>query len=590
MIVTQRELDQTFKEHSVHYGGVKEDYFAVLYLMREYGYQSVEEVACQVAFGGDDYGFDAFHLDMTRRNLYLFQFKWSENHTLFRESFRRLISAGIQRIFGDPLQDERQNPLVGQLKSAIIENKAIVDRVIVQFVFNGDARAAENSPTLTALREELEDKRHVVNGFFGREVEFFTQFASNQTKKKWTPPVQKLHRYDVDMPWHGECVGPAGERLHVGTVRLMDLYRMYREMGFRFFERNIRAGLSPESRPNRALRAAFRDIVLAERDEPSVFAFNHNGVALAVEALEVADRRATIVEPRLLNGAQTITSLAKFVDDNKDNAALVSNRSRLEDVHVIAKFISAASRDFVVNVTVRNNQQNPVEPWHLRANDDIQLAIQEKLRDDLRLFYERQEESFESLSDSELEDQGYDVTVGRAVDIKKLAQTFLAIQGQTDRMSRLRDVFGEEKQYSDCFRKCYLEADSRKIILLYKVQLKLNSVVQEIVKRGENKYDYMGRARNLIWALVVQGVLNADDLDDLTNSYGNDLVVRGNYLDRLKQVASTRVRFIVAEAVNNNDDQTRLAQESYSFLRTNAMFDRCMNVARRRFQWEKLPL
>lgn len=138
--------------------GRKEDCFALLYLRNEFG-KSVEELHPKVAWGGNDYGIDAFYIDKDRRNLYLYQFKWSKNHNLFRESLQRLISAGMERVFGNPLQDQNQNQMLLQLKSELIENQALVDRVLIHFVFNGDPEAAERSAVLDSLREDLENKK-----------------------------------------------------------------------------------------------------------------------------------------------------------------------------------------------------------------------------------------------------------------------------------------------------------------------------------------------------------------------------------------------------------------------------------------------
>src|SRR5580700_8348838 len=103
--LAQREA---FVDHKPKYGGLKEDYFALLYLAEEFG-KPPGDIAHQIAFGNNDFGIDAFHFDPARRNLYLFQFKWSENYTLFKESLNRLISAGMERVFGNPHQAEQND-------------------------------------------------------------------------------------------------------------------------------------------------------------------------------------------------------------------------------------------------------------------------------------------------------------------------------------------------------------------------------------------------------------------------------------------------------------------------------------------------
>ena len=61
------------------------------------------------------------------------------------DSFKRLINDGFPRIFGNPFQDQRQNDLVTKLKDALFENQSVIDRVFVQFIFNGEAQRAEQS-------------------------------------------------------------------------------------------------------------------------------------------------------------------------------------------------------------------------------------------------------------------------------------------------------------------------------------------------------------------------------------------------------------------------------------------------------------
>jgi hypothetical protein len=56
----QQEIAQLHSEFGPRYKGVKEDYFALLYLTRKFGLQ-VEEAVSQVAFGSNDYGIDAYH-------------------------------------------------------------------------------------------------------------------------------------------------------------------------------------------------------------------------------------------------------------------------------------------------------------------------------------------------------------------------------------------------------------------------------------------------------------------------------------------------------------------------------------------------
>src|SRR3990167_250051 len=207
-----------------------------------------------------------------------------------------------------------------------------------------------------------------------------------------------------------------------------------------------------------------------------------------------------------------------------------NNKHLLKVIFVTAKIISNASKEFITSVTICNNKQNPVEPWNLRASDSIQLAFQDKFRDDLGIFYERQENSFESHTDEDLEEMG--IKQYKAVEIKRLAQTFLAFQGEVDKMSRLREVFETDSIYQNTFQKKYInEGKSRKILLIYKIQFRLNKVIKEIINKGHEKYYFISKGRNLIWALLINEILCDNNIESLCERFGTSLNIEADFSD-----------------------------------------------------------
>lgn len=582
MIITERHIDQAFSDLKTTYGGVREDYFALLYLQHEFEI-SRDKAAMQVAFGGNDYGFDGFHIDTNRRNLYLFQFKWSTSHALFKESFQRLINAGMERVFGNSSQVQEQNQLLLQLKTRLMEDQALVDRVFIHFVFTGSPEEAERSQALDKLREDLEGKKYLLDKFFGRSIDMAIQFRS-ATNRVGTPVHHRItHRYPVELTKTLERGGPNDECMHIGFVRLMDLYSMYRDMEHRFFERNIRASLSEDEAPNRAITKALRDIILEERESPAVFAFNHNGVTLYAEHIDQKDGICEITEPRLLNGAQTVTTFARFLKKNEDNPRIKEREGALRELSCLCKIITDATPEFVVTVTINNNRQNPVMPWNLHANDMIQLELQDKFRDELHIYYERQENAFAGLTQQDLDD--LEITEYKAIELLRLAQTVLATEGEIDKVSRMRDVFENDKFYGQVFNDQRLTASACQILICYKVQFRLRRMIREIVEKGVNKYAYIARARNLLWALLCQGMLNDDRLPDYAERFGRGLIMEADFTDWLGRISSTRVRFLISEAVSRDPYAPMMADERYDFLRTKAIFDRCMEIAYKKWKW-----
>jgi hypothetical protein len=94
MAITDKLIDQAFSDLKATCGGVRNDYFGLLYLEQEFRLPR-EQAVNQIAFGGNDYGADGFYFDRERRNFYLFQFKYTESHTQFKGSSTQVWSVSL---------------------------------------------------------------------------------------------------------------------------------------------------------------------------------------------------------------------------------------------------------------------------------------------------------------------------------------------------------------------------------------------------------------------------------------------------------------------------------------------------------------
>lgn len=397
-MITDRSVDQAYSDLKGTSGGQREDYFGLLYLEREHRVAR-EKALNQIAFGGNDYGVDGFHFDEEKKNLYVFQFKYTSTYVQFKESLQRLIDIGMQQIFITPNRDNLKNQILMQLRSCLLENRSVIEQVYFRFVFTGNPDEAERSQVLDKLREDLEDKKYFIDQFFeGRDVQMVVDFRSS------TGRVGSLrtprHSTTFTLPLSDLVVvdGPAKQKMHICFIRLADLNQMYAALGSRFFDRNIRYGLGENEAVNRAISRALRATIIDQKEDPAVFAFNHNGITLFAEKFEPLNGKCRLTAPRLLNGAQTVTTLASFRAHNKDNPKIIEGQAAYESIRVLCKVITDADQEFVTHVTINNNRQNPVEPWNLHANDRIQLELEDKFREDLGIYYERQENAFDQLS------------------------------------------------------------------------------------------------------------------------------------------------------------------------------------------------
>src|SRR5665213_818930 len=191
--------------------------------------------------------------------------------------------------------------------------------------------------------------------YFARAVPIVVRFRS--TLKRGREELYAPLSFDLGMSGDLAYVGPDGQNMHVGFVRLRDLHTMFVAMKERFLDRNIRSLLSgrkpgSETAVNRRLLKAFEEISISRKTDPTVFAFNHNGVTLFAEMMEGEGGNYRITEPRLLNGAQTLGSYAAFIDAHKDNAILAQAAERLDAIRVMCRVITKSDQDFVTTVTI----------------------------------------------------------------------------------------------------------------------------------------------------------------------------------------------------------------------------------------------
>ena len=125
------------------------------------------------------------------------------------------------------------------------------------------------------------------------------------------------------------------------------------------------------------------------------------------------------------------------------------------------------------------------------------------------------------------------------------------------------------------------------MLLAYKILIRLKRILWAIEEKGENKYSYITRARNLVWALLIQGVLNSPELPSLLERFGTTMVMETDYTEFLKNLATSRIRFIVGEAVEDTNSQHLISKEKYSFLRTKSIYYKCMEIAQKKIRLEK---
>ncbi len=589
MIVTKNELDTALKFFKSK-ASANDLGFGLIYLSKEFK-KAETDLLPNLCTEKNNPGINAFYLDKDRKNLYLYSFLWADNHKAFKESFQSLIHSGMESLFST---EETDSSFLSEIRGTLYENAEGIHRVFMYFVFNGDAEKAGNSALLSSLREDLESKKYILDSYFqGKRVSLTVDFVSNENKRKSKFKITDTSfRFELEMKNHLERSNQSNHSLFLGFLKLADLYSIFTRMGQRLFEKNIRSGLSPENHPNKSIRKSLKNILIGQED-PKNFTFFHNGITISAEHMEVSGHKILLTEPRILNGAQTVTSVVQFIEENSSTMGNIENHPLFQSIEVLGKVILPNPKqdhsDFIANVTINTNRQNPVEPWNLRASDLLQLEFSDKFKEDLGIYYERQENAFDFLTEEDLEEMG--IGQNKSIQIKKLAQTFLSLQGELDKIHKLRDIFEDEKKYYNTFKKKYLESKSESIVLLYKIQFRLGSIVKAVSESTGEKYsDINAKSKNLIWSLLIQGILNDSKLENLHAHYGKNLVMEAEYTGYLKNLGNKKLRPILIEIYRSEKYQKQIAQGKFTFLRNKTTYDHSMSLAQEKFGWIKKDL
>jgi hypothetical protein len=114
------------------------------------------------------------------------------------------------------------------------------------------------------------------------------------------------------------------------------------------------------------------------------------------------------------------------------------------------------------------------------------------------------------------------------------------------------------------FANKYLKTDSRRILLVYKIQYRLPKIAREIDEAATG-YWYVPRAKNLLWAILVQGVLNHRQLPAWLETYGRTISVEADFTQELLSLGVQKVRHVIREAVSEQKYKEQLDQRRLSF-------------------------
>lgn len=161
-----------------------------------------------------------------------------------------------------------------------------------------------------------------------------------------------LHRFEKDKEL----------TLRIPLEKIIELHSNATEAGSNLFHRNIRGFLKKKYLSD--------GITKTLNEEPRNFYYYHNGLTLVVKSITIDGPHSfTVLDPQVINGAQTINSVSSSIRENKIKP------TNLKKAYILCK-IYVANADETEKMCETSNTQVKVEPSDLRANDEIQISLE----------------------------------------------------------------------------------------------------------------------------------------------------------------------------------------------------------------------
>jgi|LSQX01.1.fsa_nt_gb hypothetical protein len=172
-----------------------------------------------------------------------------------------------------------------------------------------------------------------------------------------------------------------------------DFVEAWRRYEWNLFDLNVRLQIH-QSQINKRIIAS-----LKKAKSQRIFHHLNNGITITCKSYKFDDsnKLVRLIEPQIINGCQTVCAIRDAFDDmNPQEQKIFEENTRIQ-----VKVIANTDPEFIGQIVITTNDQNPMAPRNLKSNS----AEQKKIQTDFRLladkwFYERKQGEWKSLVSS----------------------------------------------------------------------------------------------------------------------------------------------------------------------------------------------
>ena len=381
--------------------------FIHLFLKVKFGLLDFKERENLITDGSYDGGIDGYFINTDLKKVYFIQSKFRANEENFREkeiSLDELLKMDVDRVTDGESCDESGNEYNGKIKQIQRDLQKISDigRYSYEIIILANLKNCKPSDlrklTGSVAQPQVFDWEKtyeelvfpVVSGTYYNETEIHIPLnLSNKDSsgKRITYNVQtKFSECDITV-------------VFVPTIEIAKILYKYKNAILKF---NPRCYL--ELTNNTVNLEISKTIKNGNTNE---FALFNNGITMLSDGTEFNDRvgkiniaQMIITNPQIINGGQTAYTLSRIYQDvieNKIDENIFENKEVLVKVITFPKDDNLSKKDkllLIEDISKATNQQTSVTEADRRANDSIQIELQEIFFKKYGVYYERKKGEF----------------------------------------------------------------------------------------------------------------------------------------------------------------------------------------------------
>lgn len=265
-------------------------------------------------------------------------------------------------------------------------------------------RRAENTeaPVVTVNLAVFGELTQAAHDLFKAERETLKAQDIDFNLYTWKDIYKALHELDpvevkdmkIELKYHDRTKEVLSHDKYVYMLAYAkDFYDAWRKYEWNLFDLNVRLQIH-RSQINKRIIAS-----LKKAKSQRIFHHLNNGITITCKSykFDEANKLIRLVDPQIINGCQTVCAIRDAYDD------LTPQEQKMfeENTRIQVKVIANTDPEFIGQIVITTNDQNPMAPRNLKSNS----AEQKKIQADFRLladkwFYERKEGEWKSLVSS----------------------------------------------------------------------------------------------------------------------------------------------------------------------------------------------